>query len=124
MHDTPPIQHGLLDAAEDATVSPLAPFGLDAPCAVGEASALLEVLDQFDDAVFDALHADATAVNAATEMWTRLKPLLSDRAREETREKYLELAVETWQSCRDREPQTRPESAVALLDLITLLLHG
>ncbi len=80
----------------------------------------LELVEQLDDLVFDAIAGKPTAFNRLAEFWpealTRLEPAVLSEAREQ----YLRHALGVW-THSDQQSVQNPERSVAALDVLCLL---
>ena len=88
-----------------------------------ESSEVRELLEELDDAMFDAIPGNPAALKAAAALWNRAVAELGWELVEESREQYLRYAVEItrqfeWSGAHE------PEKAVAAIEVIELLTRN
>ncbi len=78
------------------------------------------LLEELDDAVFQAIRGDAPSLAQAQQLWPKVVSEIGWELVEESREQYLRYAIDlTRQFEEDR--QQNPECALAVLEVIELL---
>lgn len=79
-----------------------------------------ELLEELDDVIFSAVSGDDKALEEAYRLWPQVLEVIGWELVEESREQYLRFAIDVTQRL-EREEKRTPESAVAALEIISLL---
>ena len=82
---------------------------------------LLEKLDRLDNAVFEAIAGDATALENVRQLWPQLSKELARPLLAESQEHYLRRAVSAWETGAKGDAPRDPQAAVQLLDVLATL---
>ena len=82
-----------------------------------------ELLEALDDAMFEAISGDESALERARDLWQRAVAALVGEQVEESREQYLRYAVETSQECDAGEVRA-PSKMLAAAEVISWLTRG
>jgi hypothetical protein len=88
-----------------------------------ESSEVRELLEELDDAMFDAIPGNPTALKTAAMLWRRAVDELGWELVEESREQYLRYAVEITRQFEWSESH-EPDKAVAAIEVIELLTRN
>jgi len=78
------------------------------------------LLEHLDDVVFSAVMGDAAALKEARVLWPEVVQAIGWALVDESREQYLRYAIAISRS-DDTEESRKPESAIAALEVISLL---
>lgn len=82
-----------------------------------------DLLEALDDAMFEAISGDETALERARDLWQRAVTALVGEQVEESREQYLRYAVETSHECAAGEVRA-PAKMIAAAEVISWLTRG
>lgn len=85
-------------------------------------SEAIELLEQLDDAVFDAVAGKEGAFETLQQLWPEVLAQLGPEPIEESREQYLRHAIDTWRDCFEGEAARDAQRAARLIEIITLML--
>jgi hypothetical protein len=86
--------------------------------------AAVQVLEELDDAVFEAIAGRAEAMEKLKHLWPEVLQRLGKDEVEESRLQYLRHAMSVWQHCIEGDEIRNPELAVSAIDVISLLMHS
>ncbi len=89
----------------------------------------IDLLEQLDDVIFDAIRGCTTSLAKAEQLWPKTVARLGWEAVEESREQYLRYALDVTHHGQDLSDPTghgrrSPEHCLAALDVIELLLRS
>jgi hypothetical protein len=82
---------------------------------------VLEKLERLDDAVFDAIAGNVTALEALKRLWPQLCQELAQPLLAESQEHYLRRAVSAWEEAANGDAPRNAQAAVQLLDVLATL---
>ncbi len=82
--------------------------------------ASLDLVEQLDDLVFDAIAGNSAALNRLAQLWPQAVSTLEPAVLAEAREQYLRRAVDVWNNTGAAADKTA-EQSVAALDVLCLL---
>lgn len=82
-----------------------------------------DLLEALDDAMFEAISGDESALERARDLWQRAVMALVDEQVEESREQYLRYAVETTRECATGEVRSQGK-ILAATEVIAWLTRG
>lgn len=82
--------------------------------------AVLELLEQLDDVVYEAINGPSTATEKVAPRWAQLSLRLKPSMLSALREQYLRYALSLWDASVD-EAVRRPERAIGVLDVLAVL---
>ncbi|HZZ27811.1 MAG TPA: hypothetical protein VFE46_07355 [Pirellulales bacterium] len=85
--------------------------------------ACIELLEQLDDSIYDAVHAVAGAVENVNQLWTQLSERLTASTMAALREQYLHYALTLWDACHEQGMRDA-HKAIGALDVLTLLFKS
>jgi len=104
-------------ASQPALVAPSGTLAAGAPEA-------LEMLEQLDDLVFEAIAGDQTALDELRSYWPQVLAELGDTLVAESREQYLRYALSVWEDGAEQDATRQPQRAVHALEVLTVLFDG
>jgi hypothetical protein len=84
--------------------------------------ATVELLEQLDDAVYEAVNGSPTAPESVAQLWTQLSKRLKPATLSAMREQYLRYALSLWDACLE-EAVRQPQRAIGALDVLAVLFH-
>ena len=84
--------------------------------------AAIELLESFDDLVFEAIAGKTAAVAGLRSLWPEVLRRVGPRLVEESRAQYVQHALTAWRHCVEGDEPRNPRLAILLLDVIDLLL--
>lgn len=100
------------------------PGGVAAPPALDpESSEVRELLEELDDAMFDAIPGNPAALKTAAMLWRRALDELGWELVEESRDQYLRYAVETTRQF-EWSGSHEPANAFAAIEVIEMLTRN
>ncbi|HTQ38333.1 MAG TPA: hypothetical protein VMJ32_04860 [Pirellulales bacterium] len=82
--------------------------------------AAVELLEQLDDAVYEAVNGVAGAVNHASRLWAQLTQLLPPATQAALREQYLHYAFTLWNTSHE-EGVRNADKAIGVLEVLAVL---
>lgn len=85
-----------------------------------ESEEVRELLEELDDAIFAAIAGSEQQLNEARNLWPRALAQLNTDLIEESREHYLEFALEVLQRLQNNEPWSL-ENTLTAIELIEFL---
>ncbi|MCC7084316.1 MAG: hypothetical protein IT427_04835 [Pirellulales bacterium] len=85
--------------------------------------AAMDLVEQLDDAVSDAIHGAPDARELAQKLWSQLSACLPQATVASLREQYLRYSLNLWETCLD-SGMREPEKAAGALDVLSLLFAG
>lgn len=83
---------------------------------------VMERLEELDDVVFEAIAGKTTAIQRLKKLWPEITGPLSPRLADESREAYCRHALQKWLDCTENGSARNPKLAVALMDVLSVLL--
>jgi hypothetical protein len=83
----------------------------------------VDLVEQLDDAVYDAIRGVPAARDLAQSLWLQLSERLPQPTISKLREQYLRYSLSLWEACLDGGMR-EPEKAAAALDVLSLLFDG
>ena len=86
-----------------------------------ETPEVLETLEALDDAVYDAIHGHAAALERLQALWPGALAHLGEQFLAESRVQYLRYALTVWENCVDAHGVHDPARAVQALDVLCML---
>ncbi|MGO8691675.1 MAG: hypothetical protein ACLQLG_18805 [Thermoguttaceae bacterium] len=86
-----------------------------------ESPEVLETLEALDDAVYDAIHGHAAALERLQALWPSALAHLGEQFLAESRVQYLRYALTVWENCVDAHGVHDPARAVQALDVLCML---
>lgn len=87
-----------------------------------ESAYVCALLEELDDVIFAAVRGSEPALEQARTLWPRVVEAIGWELVEESREQYLRFAIDVRQRFEFEEP-SKPEHAIAALEIISLLTH-
>lgn len=79
-------------------------------------------LELLDDTVFEAIAGKRQALDRLRTLWPQTLSMLGPEAVDESKEQYVRHALTVWHDCVEGETIRTPELAVAVMDVMTILL--
>jgi hypothetical protein len=86
-------------------------------------SAAVDLVEQLDDAVYDAINGVQEARELARTLWLQLTERLPQPTISKLREQYLRYSLSLWEACLDGGMR-EPEKAAGALDILSILFDG
>ncbi|MBL9091513.1 MAG: hypothetical protein JNL96_09835 [Planctomycetaceae bacterium] len=86
--------------------------------------ALLERFEELDDVVFEAIAGKQSAVERLRKLWPAALGAVDRSLAEESRQAYMQHALNKWHECTEHGSARNPRLAVALLDVLCILAVG
>ncbi|MCE9605466.1 MAG: hypothetical protein K8U03_11260 [Planctomycetia bacterium] len=83
---------------------------------------VLEKFEELDDLVFDAIAGRSQAVEQLRKAWPEALALVGPALVEESRDAYLQHALNKWLDCTEGGTAPSPKLAVTLMDVLTVLM--
>ena len=83
---------------------------------------VLEKFEVLDDLVFDAIAGRAAAVEQLRHAWTEALTLIGADLVEESRDAYIQHALNKWLDCTEGGTCPSPKLAVTLMEVLTILM--
>lgn len=108
---------GGIAALEEVSADPAVLLGRDCPGAV-------EVLETFDDAVFETICGKPGALETMQALWPDLLRRVGPDWVEEARAQYVRHVMSLWQHCVDGDELRNPSVSITVTELIDFLLGG
>jgi hypothetical protein len=88
-----------------------------------DAPEVVEKLEQLDDAVFEAIGGENTALETLRTLWPQVRAQLGEMLLEESREQYLRYALSIWEECVDADGVRDAGRAMRAMDVLCLLFE-
>ncbi len=79
-------------------------------------------LEQLDDVVFEAIAGKPAALDQLRQLWPAVMAELGRDLIEESQSQYLRHAMSVWKDCIAGDELRNPRLAVAVTDVISILL--
>jgi hypothetical protein len=83
---------------------------------------VLEKFEELDDLVFDSIAGRAQAVERLRKAWPAALAMIGADLVEESRDAYLQHALNKWLECTDGGSAPSPKLAVTLMEVLTILM--
>jgi len=83
---------------------------------------VLEKFEELDDLVFDSIAGKSQAVEQLRKAWPEALALIGPELVEESRDAYLQHALNKWLDCTEGGTAPSPKLAVTLMDVLTILM--
>lgn len=83
---------------------------------------VLEKFEELDDLVFDSIAGKSQAVEKLRKAWPEALTLIGPELVEESRDAYLQHALNKWLDCTEGGTAPSPKLAVTLMDVLTILM--
>ncbi len=82
---------------------------------------LIDQLGRLDDAVFEAIAGQPAALEKLRTLWPEVKMAVGPGLVEESREQYVRHALIVWRKCVAGAELRDPATAIAAMDVVSLL---
>lgn len=80
----------------------------------------IDLVEQLDDAVYEAINGDSEAADQAQSLWNELSARLPEATVLKLREQYMRYTLSLWEACLDNGVR-EPGKAAGAIDVLTLL---
>ena len=84
----------------------------------------VERLEALDDLVFEAIAGRSGALDQLRLQWPQTLHELGRASLDESRSQYLRHAISVWRDCIAAEEISNPRLAIAVMDVICVILEG